>query len=1390
LRIAAGQLTSVALASGRSIEYKYDAAGNRITVKDSGATTNYSTNNLNQYTTVGGDAYTYDKDGNLASKTASGKTTTFSYDIENRLIGVTNPDGIWQYQYDALGNRIGSTFNGQKTDYLLDPTGLGDVVGEYTSSQATRYSHGLGLVSRNDGTNTSFFDTDAIGSVVGLSGTGGNYLNSYSYLPFGESLTKTETVANSFEYVGQYGVMNEANGLDFMRARFYTSGEGRFLNPDPIGVNGGLNLYKYGYNNPIALIDPTGTESTLRRPCTEEEEKTLKRNYRDLNTALLGLGALGVFFGTRGLGGKFGSLGKKIGTGAGAVADATAYPITLNRLNDFTDDAVEKLCHPPTPKPEREQVPFDPYPIFKYFPKAKVEVPTLNSSDPNDIIGPGGTGTDRWLTPDPILPYTIRFENQATATAPAVLVNITHTLDTELDLNTFELGDFGFGSTTITVPDGLQNYTTRLDLRDTLGDFVDFTATLDTTTRLVTWQIVTIDPLTGEPAEGVTDGFLPPNNANGDGDGFVNYRIKAKNDTPNGASLDAQASIVFDTNAAIVTPIWTNKINTAAPTSTITALPATINTTDFTVAWTGSDTGSGIASYDIYVSDNNSAFQIWKTATTDTSATYSGTVGHTYAFYSIATDGVGRTQANPSEPISTQLIAAITNQPPSQPVLNPSQIAENVAIGSTIGKLTATDPDTGDTLTYNLTTGTGSTNNDLFEIVGDELKLKISPDYETKPNYSVRVKVTDQAGLSSEQTFTISVTDVNEPPTQLVINNSQLTENVPINTVVGTFNATTPNGDTLTYSLVTGEGGTDNQFFEIVNNTIRIKITPDFEIKPNYTVRVKATNQNGLSTEKPFPINITNLNEAPNTPTLSNQQIAENSPINTIVGKLVAADPDTSDTLSYSLTTGDSSTNNNLFEIVGDELRLKNSADFEAKPNYSVRIQVTDAAGLSTTQTFNINITNVNEAPTQLTINTNQTAENSPIGTVVANFTSTDPDAGDSFTYSLAPNDLFTITGNELKLTASPDYETKSSYQIQVKTTDKFGLSLDRPFTINITDIKEPTTLINNNDRTFQISGDKGSKNITFQISSQHQTKFAETGLFKVDDNLGTINNIKPGDPGYLAAALDRFQIISSIIPIANRPQGFDGNTNRSLNLNYGDIVRFGVVNEGSIDQLRQTPAALNQLTLSEPTTLQVTDSNGNLALNWQTPFNLNLTATIDSTPSLTLGTTTQTAPQGELIDLRQTTTDTTATFSIYREAAYNNHVYFYALQNTTGTILDGTTTLNPTDPGYIQAALRNSIADINLSAANQSTSTFTTKLTKGTLFAPIIVVNDTKDAFFDSNPANDPAAYTPFMLGNQDKTDHIRLLGDNTFGFEDLVNGGDLDYNDIIVKVNLQSIG
>jgi RHS repeat-associated protein len=257
---AIGQLTSVVTPTNRTINYQYDAAGNRTTVNDSGVTTNYSNNNLNEYTSVGNVAYIYDSDGNLISKTEGGQTSTYAYDSENHLTKVVSTAGTWEYQYDGLGNRIATIKDGQRTDYLIDPTGLGDVIGEYNSSTlVANYTHGIGLVSRVNGSNTNYYDADALGSTVGLTTNDGSYVNRYSYLPFGEDLTKLEGIANPFEYVGQWGVMEEGNGLDFMRSRFYEPNLGRFTTVDPLGINAGdTNFYRYVFNNPTQNNDPSG----------------------------------------------------------------------------------------------------------------------------------------------------------------------------------------------------------------------------------------------------------------------------------------------------------------------------------------------------------------------------------------------------------------------------------------------------------------------------------------------------------------------------------------------------------------------------------------------------------------------------------------------------------------------------------------------------------------------------------------------------------------------------------------------------------------------------------------------------------------------------------------------------------------------------------------------------------------------------------------------------------------------------------------------------------------------------------------------------------------------------------------------------------------------------
>ncbi|WP_172970115.1 cadherin repeat domain-containing protein, partial [Microcystis aeruginosa] len=140
---------------------------------------------------------------------------------------------------------------------------------------------------------------------------------------------------------------------------------------------------------------------------------------------------------------------------------------------------------------------------------------------------------------------------------------------------------------------------------------------------------------------------------------------------------------------------------------------------------------------------------------------------------------------------------------------------ENVPVNTVIGTFSSTDPDTGNTFTYSLIAGTGDTDNTAFSIVGNQSQINNSPDFETKNSYSIRVKTTDQGGLSFEKTLTITVNDVNEnpsnqAPTDLALSATTVNENVPVNTVIGTFSSTDPDtGNTFTYSLIAGTGDTD-----------------------------------------------------------------------------------------------------------------------------------------------------------------------------------------------------------------------------------------------------------------------------------------------------------------------------------------------------------------------------------------------------------------------------------------------------------------------------------------------------------------------------------------------------------------------------------------------------
>ncbi|MCA2656841.1 CARDB domain-containing protein, partial [Microcystis sp. M061S2] len=335
---------------------------------------------------------------------------------------------------------------------------------------------------------------------------------------------------------------------------------------------------------------------------------------------------------------------------------------------------------------------------------------------------------------------------------------------------------------------------------------------------------------------------------------------------------------------------------------------------------------------------------------------------------------------NPNEDDQASVIVTIgtdetpSNQAPTNLALSATTVNENVAPNTVIGTFSSTDPDTGNSFIYSLVTGTGDTDNSAFSIVGNQLQINNSPDFETKNSYSIRVKTTDQGGLSFEKTLTITVNDVNETPsnqapTDLALSATTVNENVPVNTVIGTFSSTDPDtGNSFIYSLVTGTGDTDNSAFSIVGNQLQINNSPDFETKNSYSIRVKTTDQGGLSFEKTLTIAVNNVNETPSNqaPTdlaLSATTVNENVPVNTVIGTFSSTDPDSGNSFTYSLVTGTGDTDNSAFSIVGNQLQINNSPDFETKNSYSIRVKTTDQGGLSFEKTLTIAVNDVNETP-------------------------------------------------------------------------------------------------------------------------------------------------------------------------------------------------------------------------------------------------------------------------------------------------------------------------------------------------------------------------------------------------------------------------------------------
>ncbi|MDT5060593.1 MAG: trimeric autotransporter adhesin, partial [Acidobacteriota bacterium] len=286
-------------------------------------------------------------------------------------------------------------------------------------------------------------------------------------------------------------------------------------------------------------------------------------------------------------------------------------------------------------------------------------------------------------------------------------------------------------------------------------------------------------------------------------------------------------------------------------------------------------------------------------------------------------------------------------------------------------------------------------------------------------------------------------------------------------TLKGTYSQNSPltfvitqqptHGSTLTPAGTTCTGTAPN------NCTATVSYTPtaNYNGPDDFKFKVSAS---GLDSEEAdVPITVNPVNDAPVANNASAIIDEDTATTITVFGTDAEGDP-----LSFSTVAGPSHGSLGSFSAptcaagtCSATILYTPTANYNGPDSFTFRVN-DGSLNSVTAGTVSITLNAVPDPPSNIALSANTVAENSAVGTNVGNFSSSDPDANQTFTYSLVSgtgsddNASFTITGNTLKTAASFDFETKSSYSVLVRSTgDQDGLFLDKQFTVNVTNVNE-----------------------------------------------------------------------------------------------------------------------------------------------------------------------------------------------------------------------------------------------------------------------------------------------------------------------------------------------
>ena len=292
--------------------------------------------------------------------------------------------------------------------------------------------------------------------------------------------------------------------------------------------------------------------------------------------------------------------------------------------------------------------------------------------------------------------------------------------------------------------------------------------------------------------------------------------------------------------------------------------------------------------------------------------------------------------------------------------------------------------------------------------------------------------------------------------------------------------ASDPEGDSLTFSFEDSSSSQDEGLLQIDSATgaVSFKTAPNFEIPTDIDSNNSLTftvvaSDGSLSSSKRFFANITDVAEAPTNISISNNSVPENSP-GALFGVLNITDEDPN-IMEISITDLDGG-HFTLDKDLNLSLQSGISADYEHKSSYLIEITLIDNGGLTLVDTLTLNITDVNEAPTDINLTNGTVAENSS-GASFGTLSTTDPDNSDTFTYSVTGGtdaSSFEIGSNnnlKFKSGVAANFEAQTEYSVTVTTTDSGSKTYSKTFTVGIANANEAPSFTTSTTSTIAENG-------------------------------------------------------------------------------------------------------------------------------------------------------------------------------------------------------------------------------------------------------------------------------------------------------------------------------